>query len=65
MNIEVKTNDWVLPNRVGYNKKIYNTLKKTLDFLDTKSIEYICSEKEITIKSGGSIKILKEKLEQQ
>jgi len=25
MNIEVKTNDWVLPNRVGYNKKIYNT----------------------------------------
>ncbi len=45
------------------NKKIYNTLKKTLDFLDTKSIEYICSEKEITIKSGGSIKILKEKLE--
>ena len=25
MNIEVKTNDWVLPNRVGYNKQIYNT----------------------------------------
>jgi hypothetical protein len=25
MNIEVKTNDWVLPNRVGYNKNIYNT----------------------------------------
>jgi hypothetical protein len=25
MNIEVKTNDWVLPNRVGYNKKIYDT----------------------------------------
>lgn len=24
MNIEVKTNDWVLPNRVGYNKKIYD-----------------------------------------
>ena len=45
------------------NKKIYNTLKKTLDFLDTKSIEYICSDKEITIKSGGCIKILKEKIE--
>ena len=25
MNIEVKTNDWILPNRVGYNKYIYNT----------------------------------------
>jgi len=24
MNIEVKTNDWVLPNRVGYNKKMYD-----------------------------------------
>ena len=25
MNIEVKPNDWILPNRVGYNKYIYNT----------------------------------------
>jgi len=25
MNIEVKTNDWILPNRVSYNKYIYNT----------------------------------------
>ena len=24
MNIEVKTNAWVLPNRVGYNKKMYD-----------------------------------------
>ena len=25
MNIEVKTNDWILPNRIAYNKFIYNT----------------------------------------
>ena len=25
MDIIVKPNDWVLPNRIGYNKKIYNT----------------------------------------
>jgi len=25
MNIEVKTNDWILPNRIGYNKFVYNT----------------------------------------
>lgn len=25
MDIEVKPNDWILPNRVGYNKYIYNT----------------------------------------
>jgi len=25
MDIEVKTNDWILPNRIGYNKFIYNT----------------------------------------
>ena len=27
MNIEVKTNDWILPNRIGYNEKIYKFLK--------------------------------------
>ena len=25
MNIEVKPNDWILPNRIGYNKFVYNT----------------------------------------
>jgi hypothetical protein len=41
MNIEVNTHDWILPNRVGYNKYIYNTFhpskyskKKTEDTCD-------------------------------
>jgi hypothetical protein len=25
MNIEIKPNNWILPNRIGYNKKIYDT----------------------------------------
>jgi hypothetical protein len=45
------------------NTKIINILKKTIDYLDTKSIEYSISEKEIVIKNIGSIKILKEKIE--
>ena len=45
------------------NTKIINILKKTIDYLDTKSIEYNISEKEIIIKNVGSIKILKEKIE--
>ena len=45
------------------NSKIINILKKTIDYLDTKSIEYTSSDKEIIIKNIGSIKILKEKIE--
>jgi hypothetical protein len=29
MDIEVKTNDWILPNRIGYNKFIYNTFHRS------------------------------------
>jgi len=60
-----------LPNEVVENEllvkykntKIINILKKTIDYLDTKSIEYTHSDKEIIIKNIGSIKILKEKIE--
>ena len=45
------------------NSKIINILKKIIDYLDTKSIEYAHSEKDITIKNIGVIKILKEKIE--
>jgi hypothetical protein len=45
------------------NSKIISILKKTIDYLDTKSIEYTNSDKEIIIKNIGSIKILKEKIE--
>jgi hypothetical protein len=45
------------------NTKVCTILKKTIDYLDTKSIEYTCSEKEITLKNVGIIKILKEKIE--
>ena len=54
MNIEVKTNDWVLPNRVGYNKKIYNTFnpskyqrKKEISACNcSKECERHCAESE-------------------
>jgi len=45
------------------NTKIINTLKKIIDYLDTKSIKYTFTDKEILISAGGSIKILKEKIE--
>jgi hypothetical protein len=44
------------------NTKIINILKKTIDYLDTNSIEYTFNDKEITIKEYGLIKILKEKI---
>ena len=28
MNIEVKPNEWILENRIGFNKKIYNTFNR-------------------------------------
>jgi len=40
MNIEVKTNDWILPNRVGYNKYIYNTFNPSK--YSKKKIEASC-----------------------
>jgi hypothetical protein len=57
---EIEENELIVKYK---NTKICNILKKTIDYLDTKSIEYTCSEKEITIKNGGCIKILKEKIE--
>jgi len=44
------------------NTKIINILKKTIDYLDTNSIEYTFNDKEINIKDHGLIKILKEKI---
>lgn len=35
MDIIVKPTDWVLPNRIGYNKKIYNTFNPS-KYLETK-----------------------------
>ena len=43
------------------NTKIINILKKTIDYLDTNSIEYSFNDKEIII-NNGLIKILKEKI---
>lgn len=62
-----------LPNEIEQNEllekykntKIINILKKTIDYLDSKSIEYTNTDKEIIIKNIGSIKILKEKIELQ
>ena len=45
------------------NTKIIQILKKVLDYLQTKSIEYTYTDKEIVIKNVGSIKLLKEKIE--
>jgi len=47
------------------NTKIINILKKTIDYLDTKSIEYTSTDKEIIIKNIGSIKMFKDKIELQ
>jgi hypothetical protein len=62
-----------LPNEIEENEllekykntKIINILKKTIDYLDTKSIEYTSTDKDIIIKNIGTIKILKEKIELQ
>jgi hypothetical protein len=62
-----------LPNEIEENEllvkykntKIINILKKTIDYLDTKSIEYTCTDKDIIIRDIGTIKILKEKIELQ
>lgn len=35
MDIIVKPDDWVLPNRIGYNKKIYNTFEPSKYALET------------------------------
>jgi len=45
------------------NTKICSTLKKIIDYLHSKSIEYTYTDKEILIKPYGIIKILKEKVE--
>ena len=57
---EIKEDEFLVKYK---NTKINNILTKTVDFLNTKSIEYSWSEKEIIIKNKGSIKILKEKIE--
>jgi len=57
---EVEENELLVKYK---NTKISNILKKTIDYLDTKSIEYTFTDKEIVIKNIGSIKILKEKIE--
>ena len=62
-----------LPNEIEENEllekykntKIINILKKTIDYLDSKSFEYTSTDKEIIIKDIGTIKILKEKIELQ
>ena len=59
---DIKENELLIKYK---NTKISNILKKTIDYLNTKSIEYTCLEKEITIKSIGCIKIFKDKLELQ
>ena len=59
---DIKENELLIKYK---NTKINNILKKTIDYLNTKSIEYTCLEKEITIKSIGCIKIFKDKLELQ
>lgn len=41
MNIEVKTDNWILPNRVGYNKFIYNTFNPSK--YSKKKIEASCN----------------------
>ena len=57
---EIEENELLIKHK---NTKIINILKKTIDYLDTKSIEYSSSDKEIMIKNIGVIKILKEKIE--
>jgi len=44
------------------NLKIYNILKKTLDFIFTKNLTISLTDKEIIINNIGKIKILKDKI---
>ena len=57
---DIEENEFLIKYK---NTKIYNILKKIIDYLNTKSIEYTCLDKEISLKNIGSIKILKEKIE--
>ena len=59
---EIEENELLIKYK---NSKIINILKKTIDYLNTKSIEYSCLDKEITLKNIGCIKIFKDKLELQ
>ena len=59
---EIEDNELLIKYK---DSKIINILKKTIDYLDTKSIEYTCLDKEITLKNIGCIKIFKDKLELQ
>ena len=59
---EIEENELIVKYK---DSKISNILKKTIDYLDTKSIEYTCLDKEITLKNIGCIKIFKDKLELQ
>jgi hypothetical protein len=59
---EIEENELIVKYK---DSKINNILKKTIDYLDTKSIEYTCLDKEITLKNIGCIKIFKDKLELQ
>jgi len=57
---DIKENELLIKYK---NTKICNILKKTIDYLNTKSIDYTCLDKEIILKDVGNIKILKEKIE--
>ena len=59
---EIEENELLIKYK---NTKIINILKKTIDYLDTKSIEYTSTDKEIIIKNIGSIKMFKDKIELQ
>lgn len=44
MDLEVKPKDWLLPNRIGYNKKIYKTFNPSKYPFNTKVKGCKCSE---------------------
>jgi len=57
---EIEENELLIKYK---DTKISTILKKTIDYLHTKSIDYTFTDKEIILKNIGSIKILKEKIE--
>ena len=47
MDIEVKPSEWILPNRVGFNKYIYDTFHPSK--YDNKVKDKSCECKEIVV----------------
>ena len=47
MDIEVKPSEWILPNRVGFNKYIYNTFHPSK--YDNKVKTNLVNAKEIAV----------------